>query len=66
MGPKEYKQICGEANSMRYAINSLCDDAQDPHSLLNKEGVKRRSELVGMNKICEKVIQEFQAIMKNI
>ena len=48
---------------MRYAINSLSNDAQDPHSLLNTKGVKRKAELVEIIENCETTIQEVQTMI---
>ena len=62
-GPREYKEISREAKSMGYVINSLSDDAQDPHSLLNKKGVRRKPELVEIIRNCETTMQELQAMV---
>ena len=62
-GPREYKEISREAKSMRYAINSLSNDVQDPHSLLNTKGVKRKPELVEIIKNCDTTMQEVQAMI---
>lgn len=44
-GSAEYKELCSETKSMRYAIQSLSNDARDPDSLLNRKGFNRKNEL---------------------
>lgn len=48
---------------MRYAINSLSNDAQDPQSLLSTKGVKRKAELVEVIENCELTMQEVQIMI---
>ena len=62
-GPREYREISREAKAIRYAINSLSSDAQDPHSLLNTKGVKRKPELIEIIENCETTMQEVQAMI---
>lgn len=59
-GPREYREISREAKSMRYAIDSLSNEAQDPLSLLNTKGVKRKPKLVEIIENCETTMQEVQ------
>lgn len=44
-GPSEYKEICSEAKSLRFALEGLAEDANSPDSALNRKGIKRKGEL---------------------
>ena len=62
-GPDEYKELQGEMKSLRYAIQSLSDDAKDPESLLNRKGSGRKAELMDVIANCERTMREMQDLV---
>jgi hypothetical protein len=62
-GPAEYQELCGETKSMRYAIQSLSNDAKDSNSLLNRKGFNRKNELDEIIRNCTKAMKEMQALV---
>ena len=62
-GPAEYREICNEAKSMRYAIKNLCDNAEDPGSLMNRKGINRKKELDEIIGHCQSALRELQNVI---
>ena len=63
-GPEEYKELQGEMKSLRYAIQSLSDDAKDPNSLLNRKGSGRKAELMDVIANCERTMREMRDLVE--
>ena len=47
-GPKEYHELAQQAKALHLALCSLRDDLQDPDSLLNRKGEKRKDGLLSI------------------
>ena len=61
--PAEYRECQSELKSIAYAVDSLLHDAEDPKSLLNRNGASRKEDLLGILKNCAEVIQQLQTII---
>lgn len=47
-GPKEYHELAQQAKALHLALCSLRDDIEDPNSLLNRKGEKRKDDLMSI------------------
>lgn len=62
-GPDEYQEIWREARSLQFTLEELSRDATDPHSLLNRKGVRRRSQLLELIENCESTMKDIQGLL---
>ena len=63
-GSRKYQEIRRETKSKHFTIESLSDNAQDQDSLLNRKGIKRKSELLGNIATCKCTMQELEGLIK--
>lgn len=62
-GPPDYQELCTETKSLRYALESLANDARDRDSILNRKGRQRKSELDNIVPDCGSTLKDLQAII---
>ena len=62
-GPVEYREICNEVKSLRYAIQGLCEDIEDPDSLINRKGRGSEQQLKEILSNCEYTLEKLQAVV---
>ena len=63
--PAEYRECQSELNSVTTAIESLAKSADDPDSLLNRQGGQRKDDLTSIVNNCRGPLEKLQAIVND-
>ena len=62
-GPGECQEIWREARSLQFSLEELSQNADDPSSLLNRKGVRRKTPLLELISNCEETMKEIQTLV---